>query len=139
MAVDAGLCFVLRDSGQRHQTLQVIETLQALRDRAPDRVESAFASLAAGVEESMDALEAGQLELLGERMDRAHRVLSDLGLSTEELETAVSSLRADGALGAKLTGAGCGGFALGLFRGEPKNTRASDILLTPEALSLMIR
>jgi mevalonate kinase len=58
------------------------------------------------------------LHTLGRLMDEAHSVLSDLGVSCAELEDAVRSLRSAGALGAKLTGAGGGGAAIGLARDE---------------------
>jgi mevalonate kinase len=55
---------------------------------------------------------------LGPAMDEAHAILRELGVSCPELESAVSSLKRAGALGAKLTGAGGGGAAIGLARGE---------------------
>jgi mevalonate kinase len=61
-----------------------------------------------------DALERGDLADLGVRFDAAHGVLSALGVSCPELEGAVAALRGAGALGAKLTGAGGGGAAIGL-------------------------
>jgi mevalonate kinase len=138
-AVRDGFYFVLRDSGLRHQTRQVIEALQSLRERAPERVEHAFATLSEIVEASLLAFEEGEAAELGAQMNLAHRSLADLGLSNPELEAAVASLHSEGALGAKLTGAGCGGFALGLFRGPPKTQEASDVVLTSEALALMNR
>ena len=53
---------------------------------------------------------------LGPRMDEAHALLRELGVSCPELEDAVRKLKAQGALGAKLTGAGGGGAAIGLAR-----------------------
>ena len=55
---------------------------------------------------------------LGPLMDEAHGLLRDLGVSCPELETAVEKLKAAGALGAKLTGAGGGGAAIGRARDE---------------------
>ena len=60
------------------------------------------------------ALERGDLQDLGVRFDAAHGVLGALGVSCPELEEAVATLRGAGALGAKLTGAGGGGAAIGL-------------------------
>jgi mevalonate kinase len=59
-----------------------------------------------------------RLANLGPAMDEAHALLRELGVSCPELEDAVSSLRRAGALGAKLTGAGGGGAAIGLARDE---------------------
>ena len=63
-----------------------------------------------------EALERGDLQDLGVRFDAAHGVLSAVGVSCPELEDAVAILRRAGALGAKLTGAGGGGAAIGLAR-----------------------
>jgi len=62
-------------------------------------------------------LELGDFRGLGGTFDVAHSYLRDgLQVSCPELERAVESLRAAGALGAKLTGAGGGGAAIGLAR-----------------------
>jgi mevalonate kinase len=55
---------------------------------------------------------------LGPAMDEAHGILRELGVSCPELEEAVTALKRAGALGAKLTGAGGGGAAIGLARDE---------------------
>jgi mevalonate kinase len=64
-------------------------------------------------------LEMGNLRGLGNTMTTAHGYLRDgLEVSCEELEAAVQKLVAAGALGAKLTGAGGGGVAIGLAHDE---------------------
>jgi mevalonate kinase len=55
------------------------------------------------------ALLAGELAALGAAMNRAHRVLAELGVSTPQLDALCAAARAAGAHGAKLTGAGGGG------------------------------
>ena len=62
------------------------------------------------------ALEKGDLVDLGVRFDAAHGVLCALGVSCPELDDLVRLLRSASALGAKLTGAGGGGAAIGLAR-----------------------
>ena len=55
------------------------------------------------------ALLAGDHPALGAAMTRAHAVLAQLGVSTARLDALCDAARAEGALGAKLTGAGGGG------------------------------
>ncbi|TMA25431.1 MAG: mevalonate kinase [Deltaproteobacteria bacterium] len=55
---------------------------------------------------------------LGPAMDEAHALLRELGVSCAKLDDAVAALKRAGALGAKLTGAGGGGAAIGLARDE---------------------
>ena len=66
--------------------------------------------------EGAEAVEQGDLEALGDLMNVNQGLLSALGLSSPALEASVHRLRALGALGAKLTGAGGdGGAVIGLF------------------------
>ena len=66
--------------------------------------------------EGAKAVEAGDLEALGDAMNVNHGLLAALGLSSPALDEMVHRLRALGALGAKLTGAGGdGGAVIGLF------------------------
>jgi mevalonate kinase len=62
------------------------------------------------------AFERGESKALGALFDEAHAVLRELGVSCAELDAMVAALRQGGALGAKLTGAGGGGAAIGLAR-----------------------
>jgi mevalonate kinase len=60
--------------------------------------------------------ERAEFEPLGALFDEAHSILRELGVSCVELDEMVAKLKAGGALGAKLTGAGGGGAAIGLAR-----------------------
>ena len=74
-----------------------------------------------------DALLAGDLQRLGELMTSAHRSLRDLyAVSVPELDTLVdAAVSSEGALGARLTGAGFGGCAAVLaLRGSEESVQA---------------
>ena len=60
------------------------------------------------------ALLRGDLAGLGTAMNRAHEVLSGLGVSTAQLDSLCEAARATGAHGAKLTGAGGGGSVIAI-------------------------
>jgi mevalonate kinase len=62
------------------------------------------------------AFESGDGKTLGALFDEAHAILQELGVSCAELDATVATLRQGSALGAKLTGAGGGGAAIGLAR-----------------------
>lgn len=66
------------------------------------------------VAEAEPALAAGELEALGELLDRNHAILAHLGVSTRSIDIARSIAVSSGALGAKLTGAGGGGSVVAL-------------------------
>ena len=59
---------------------------------------------------------SGNLASLGARMNEAHGLLSECGVSCEALDAIVNAARGAGAFGAKLTGAGGGGAAIALVR-----------------------
>jgi galactokinase len=77
------------------------------------------------------ALQRGDLEQLGRLLDISHASLrDDFEVSTPEVETAVRSLKAAGALGARLLGGGFGGSVLALM--PPGSlTPAGGIEVTP--------
>lgn len=71
------------------------------------------------VEKSCAALEQNDASGFGELMNASHESCDkDYGISTPELNELVSIMRESGALGARLTGAGFGGCAVGLVRDE---------------------
>ena len=88
------------------------------RRRTDPAVDRLLAELGTLAREGRRFFEAGELEELGVRFDAAHALLRQLGVSCAELEEAVGALKRAGALGAKLTGAGGGGAAIGLARHE---------------------
>lgn len=74
-------------------------------------------SEAARTEEAAERLERGEVEEVGRLMDESHRSCArDYAISCRELDRLVEIMREAGALGARLTGAGFGGFAIGLAR-----------------------
>jgi mevalonate kinase len=107
------LCVAL--TGIRRGTRSTVMPL-AERRRTDPRVDALLQKLGGFAREARQRLL--DLPALGRLMDQAHAVLSDLGVSCAELEDAVRSLRSAGALGAKLTGAGGGGAAIGLAQNE---------------------
>ena len=65
------------------------------------------------VDIAADALEASDLDTLGRLFDESHASLTDdYGVSTPELDRLVTAARGAGAAGARLTGAGFGGWAV---------------------------
>jgi len=71
------------------------------------------------VDRAQRALEAGDLEGLGALLDQSHRSLAqDFRCSTAALDRLCQAMREAGALGARLTGAGFGGYAIAVCLAE---------------------
>jgi len=122
----AKLAFVLESSGEPHCTKEVIETVSELKARTPLIWDDLLDALATNAEAMARALEEQPLQL-GRLLNDTHFRLQQLGVSNAPLDTVVQRLREAGALGAKLTGAGRGGFVVGLFRQD----QADAYLATP--------
>lgn len=102
--------------GERSPTKKTVGALRERQARWPDRYRRLFQQIGTVATEGAKAVEAGDLEALGDAMNVNQGLLAALGLSSPPLEDMVYRLRGLGALGAKLTGAGGdGGAVIGLF------------------------
>lgn len=106
-ALDA--TFILADTGVRGQTRSAIADLARLRERRGDWVEANFDRITELTDASARAIADNDAPLLGDHLSEAHRILSQLEVSSPELDTLVRAAQDSGALGAKLTGGGRGG------------------------------
>ncbi|MBJ6762003.1 mevalonate kinase [Myxococcaceae bacterium JPH2] len=103
-------------AGERSPTKVTVGALRERQKRWPERYKRLFTEIGRLAAEAARSVEAGDLEALGDAMNVNHGLLAALGLSSPSLEDMVYRLRALGALGAKLTGAGGdGGAVIGLF------------------------
>jgi mevalonate kinase len=98
----------------------------AERRKTDPRIDPMLARLGDLAREGRGWFERGDLRQLGKAFDDAHGVLREVGVSCPELEEVVSGLRRAGALGAKLTGAGGGGAAIGLAEDESHAQRIAQ-------------
>jgi mevalonate kinase len=123
--------FLLRDSGAEHSTSEVIKQVSELRQNRPAQFNSIMDRLKVNTGLGLKMIEAGQFDRLGLLIQDSNRLLFEMGLGNAALENAIESLLIEGALGAKMTGAGLGGYVFGLFPENkvPKNLRAGDIIV----------
>ena len=110
---------VLVDSRERAHTADMVALVARNREQNPTFVNAQLAQLGQLVEVAKTALREGNLNGLGHAFNRAHVTLQQLGVSTAKLDSLVELLLLQGALGAKVTGAGGGGLVLGLFEEIP--------------------
>jgi mevalonate kinase len=107
--------------GPRSATKVIVAGLRQRQEQWPVRYRRLFREIGTLVRDGAAAARRGDLEGLGDVMNLNHGFLNALGLSSPPLEDMVYRLRAMGALGAKLTGAGGdGGAVIGLFVDAPR-------------------
>jgi mevalonate kinase len=99
----------IASTGIASGTKAMVDAVMRLRARSPRLVEEAFEAIGALVHSARAAIESGDWVSLGRLMDRNQVLLSELLVSTPEIERACGVARDAGASGAKLTGAGGGG------------------------------
>jgi mevalonate kinase len=111
----------LHDTGERQATSAMVELVARQLEKTPVFVQRLLDNLGELTVRARAHLLQGELAALGHCLNLGHESLCSLGVSTGATDACVEKMRAHGALGAKLTGAGGGGLVLGLFETPPQN------------------
>jgi mevalonate kinase len=116
VSIEAGarLELVFASTGRPLPTREAVARVAALGQREPQRFAELLGAARSTVERGIDAFTNGDRAALGRELDTCHGLLQQVGVSTPELDRLVAAARGAGAHGAKLTGAGLGGFMLAL-------------------------
>ncbi|MBW6434864.1 mevalonate kinase [Actinoplanes hulinensis] len=115
--------FIVADSGAGGSTKEAVELL---RDRfeQDEKIKEAFVRRVSELTTAaLRDLDDGRLTGFGARLTENHRLLRDLGISTEPIDAMVEAALAAGGLGAKITGGGLGGCMIALA-GDPGQAEA---------------
>lgn len=114
--------FYLSDSGIRSSTADSVRKVEALRSKNRGHFESLDQKMRASVDEALRALEgteAASLDRLSGAIQAAYECFSDWDLIPAAVQEKITALKANGALAAKPTGSGAGGFILSLWKNPP--------------------
>ena len=106
------LWIVLGDTGERTPTAIAVNHVRKYHEREPQAAEDHFREIEDIVASAKDILLHGPLYNLGPLMNSNQTILEQLGVSSLRLDRVIQASRDAGALGAKLTGGGMGGFAI---------------------------
>lgn len=112
-------------SGSGSSTAEQVARVAEAKAADPAGVDGLFAEIDALVGSASEAAQAGDTAALGEAMNANHALLEALSLSTEGLEALRAACLDEGALGAKVTGAGGGGCLVALAEDAAHATRLS--------------
>lgn len=108
------LDLVIVQAGPPESTKRMVELVSKNKARNPVQFDKSLQAIAALVENAKVLLRQGDWPAVGKLMDLNHMLLASWMLSTEDIERACNLARTQGALGAKLTGAGGGGCVIAL-------------------------
>lgn len=114
LTLGGSLVLAVGHSGSASSTRAMVESVARQRERRPEVVQKTFDGIAALTRNARLALEAGDVRALGKLLDMNQMLLAGLLLSTQEIEAMCAAARTEGALGAKVTGAGGGGCVIAL-------------------------
>lgn len=109
---------LIADTGVTGRTSEAVGRVRERLEHNPQRIGDLIdeaSELTHGAERD---LHDGDHGALGQKMNRNHGILRELGVSSPELDSLVESARRAGALGAKLTGGGMGGCMIALVDDE---------------------
>ena len=87
-------------------------------EKEPERYGGFFKDAEELAFKSREALDGYDLKSVGDNMNRNHELLQSIEVSCKELDFLVELARSQGALGAKLTGGGLGGYMVALTPGK---------------------
>ena len=104
------------DTGLGRSTKMAVEKVYKLFKKEQHLVEKIFESIGIIAEEAWNELRKNKpnLEKIGTLMNLNHGLLNAIGVSNLKIEEIVNYVKALGALGAKITGAGLGGYVIAL-------------------------
>ena len=105
---------VVGHSGTASSTKTMVDSVARQHASQPGVTKKTFEAIAAIVRNARLAIEAGDVRALGKLLDMNQMLLAGLLLSTQDIESMCHTARGEGALGAKLTGAGGGGCVIAL-------------------------
>lgn len=106
--------FVIGDTGVGKKTSQVVAEVAERHQINEARYDKIFESIGVVAIHGLNTLAAGDANRLGQLMNQNQRLLTEIGVSSPELDKLIKIALESGALGAKLCGAGQGGCMVAL-------------------------
>lgn len=101
-------------SGIKHSTGEVVSQVRQFRQKNSSAFDDLSSKARAICKKAISSMNEGNESELGNLLTDNHKLLSTLGVSHPEIEKLIENCLDNGALGAKLTGAGKGGAVIAL-------------------------
>jgi len=117
---------VMGNTGKVADTKAVVGGVKERKEKDPEKYERLFKNADQLARDARKYLDAFDLEKVGVCMNENHTLLQEIGVSSPELDALVGVARDAGALGAKLTGTGRGGYMVALTPGQDLQDRVAE-------------
>jgi len=119
---------VMGNTGKVANTTAAVAGVRKRKEENPERYQQIFDRAENIAYLAKDALEDEDLKELGKLMNENHKLLSQIEVSSRELDFLVKLARDYGAYGAKLTGGGLGGNMIALTPGRDLQERVATAI-----------
>jgi len=116
---------VMGNTGIVSDTSMVVGGVRERRQTEPEKYAQIFKNAEQLVHDARTELDAFNLERVGAYMNENHALLQQIGVSCPELDMLVDLARDSGAIGAKMTGTGKGGYMVALTPGKENQERVA--------------
>lgn len=117
------LLVVIGNTKISRDTGTVVKEVRGRKEKEPKKFEKIFAEAKELAFEARKALVDGNDEKVGELANKNHKLLQQIGVSSKELDQLCEIALQNGALGAKLTGAGKGGCMFAICRDKKQQEK----------------
>lgn len=114
------LPLVVGYTGVKADTPTIVRQVAEMKRKEPKKVEEIFIGIKNIVEKAKVAINKREYKELGKLMNRNHKLLKELGVSSVELDNLIEAAYRNGAYGAKLSGAGGGDCMIALRQAQDK-------------------
>lgn len=135
--VAAPLRFVVADTGVRSSTKVAVGDVRRQYSQQPAQFARIFDECGRIAQDARQAIEAGDVQRVGQLMTKNHAWLQTMTVSSPELDNLVAAALQAGALGAKLSGAGRGGNMLALVENAEMETAVRAALTQAGATAVL--
>lgn len=132
LKLGAPLYVVMGSTGITTKTKEAILKVKEKKEKNPEKFLELLKQAENLVGKARTALEVGDTQEIGKLMNENHVLLQEIEVSCPELDNLVQAARKAGALGAKMTGGGMGGYMVALTTKENQN-RVSEALMAAGA------
>lgn len=114
LEVKEPILIVMGNTGLTTDTKAAVEGVRQRREANSEQYKGIFQMAQDIVSKARLALSSHDLIMLGQLMDANHKILQEIGVSHPKLDELVVIAKENGALGAKMTGGGLGGYMIAL-------------------------